>query len=119
MLDFRANSPFAGTMPSWSDWFRHPLDSLARSGSTFKLHVLHESDVTAERRARAINETMKTKAYRVMHNLEPLEGQPTEVKILVARMRGEYIESTPGETPQIEPPAPQPKKPIKKWLGIW
>ena len=119
MLDFKATSPFAGTMPSWSDWFRHPLESLARSGSTLKLHVLHESDVTAEKRARAISETMKTKAYRVMHGLEPLEGQPTEVFILVARMRGEYIETAPGEEPQVRLPPPPPKRPLKKWLGIW
>lgn len=84
-----------------------------------KLHIIHDSEVARAKRERMITETFKTKAYRVMHGLEPLKGQPTEVHILVARMKGEYTDGPNGPELVFETQEKPKRRPIKKWLGIW
>ena len=119
ILGFKATSPYAGQMPSWGQWFRHPIDSSGQFVDVMKLHIIHDSEVARAKRERMISETFKTKAYRVMHGLEPLQGQPTEVQILVAKMKGEYIEGPNGQELVIKPQLNQQRRPLKKWFGIW
>lgn len=112
-------------VPTWSEFFRHPIGSIGKWLQILKLHVAHESEETAKRRQRRIEETQKTKAYRVAHGLEPAEGQGIGLGKVGAAITGQTSgggqELTVAEqgsgTEYVD--FEGNKRRYKKWFGIW
>jgi hypothetical protein len=89
------------------------------------MHMQHNSEVTAERRRKKVEDVAKRAAYRKAHGLEGekglggwtskessvamVAGDPTEEKIgnVETVKQGEYVDFE-GR-----------RRPIKKWFGIW
>ena len=112
-------------MPTWSEFFRHPFSSVGRWLEILKLHVAHETEETARRRQRAIEETQKTKAYRVAHGLEPAEGQGIGLGRIGAVITGQ-AQGSNEELAQTEQGSGSEyvdfegkQRKYKKWFGIW
>jgi hypothetical protein len=102
-------------MPSAGQWFWHPLQSFSEALEIFKMHIAYESEETARRRAKRLEETHKTKAFRVAHGMEPAEGQGPEVIKLVREIYGDDVLPEGIGDGAVE----KKRKPLKKWLGIW
>ncbi|CAL5868196.1 uncharacterized protein PFLUO_LOCUS2420 [Penicillium psychrofluorescens] len=116
--NFKANSPFAHLLPSWSNLLPHPIDTLSQAFSVYRMHVQHESMRVREQRHRRIDDAEKRRQYRVAHGLE----EPTEKDregdadgaagddqspIAAEKSSAEYVDWEGNQ------------KPAKKWLGIW
>ena len=114
-------------LPVASDLFFHPIAFFGTCIEVLKLHTAHVSAETAERRKRKVEDVQKRDEYRKKHGLET-EGiggwtAKTDAEVLgpaipidesnsavaIAGARGESTEE------QVL----RPKKPLKKWLGIW
>ncbi|KAL4870108.1 hypothetical protein BDV12DRAFT_166604 [Aspergillus spectabilis] len=117
--NFKANSPFAHLLPSWSGLLSHPIDTVSQALSVFRMHVQHTSVETRERRLRRVEDAEKRRQFRVAHGLEePAEkegGNEGEEGVddqspVALEVQGEGQEFVDFEGK---------KRPVKKWLGIW
>jgi len=109
--NFKANSPFAHLLPSWSSLFTHPIDTVSQFLHVWRMDVQHNSIRVREQRHRRIEDAEKRRQYRVAHGLEEPNEQDKEVddqSPVAAENDGEVVEREEGK-----------RRPIKKWLGIW
>ncbi|KAJ5923732.1 hypothetical protein N7454_008977 [Penicillium verhagenii] len=117
--NFKATSPFAHLLPSWSGLLTSPIDTVSQALSVYRMHVQHESMRVREKRHARIEDAEKRRQYRVAHGLEEpaeeeKEGQQavvvddqSPIAVDAAPVQGEYVDFEGN------------KKPLKKWLGIW
>ncbi|KAJ5905766.1 uncharacterized protein N7473_002682 [Penicillium subrubescens] len=124
--NFKATSPFAHLLPSWSDLLTHPIGTCSQAMHVYRMHVQHESMRVREQRHRRVEDAEKRRQYRIAHGLEDApekegsvvsveggdDGQsPVATDVAVAAAgdaAGEEFVDWEGK-----------KKPVKKWLGIW
>ena len=85
------------------------------------MNEMHTTEVTAERRSRRLEESVKRKAYRVAHGLEPADGQGIELpaSTRAAIGIGPAADKATTEASSDFVDFEGKKRPIKKWLGIW
>lgn len=133
VTNFKRNSPFADMLPSWGQFFWHPIDTTGKFLEVVKLNSAHMSAETAERRARRTEDVQKRAAYRKAHGLDNNEGFGGWTAKTGSEMLGPGIpvgdvvlpqESNgegEGETSVVseQQVVRHEKKPLKKWLGIW
>ncbi|KAJ5380526.1 uncharacterized protein N7496_002954 [Penicillium cataractarum] len=127
--NFKATSPFAHLLPSWSDLFKHPIDTLSQAMHVYRMHVQHESMRVREQRHRRVEDAEKRRQYRIAHGLEEApekegatpaqagdDGQsPAAVDLVAVTPAGDAAGVGGEEFVDWE----GKKKPVKKWLGIW
>lgn len=91
-----------------------------------KLHSAAVSAEAAERRQRRLDDVAKRSFYRKKHGLETEEFGGWTMK--GSENLGPAISSAEGdaspaavaiEGENVEQPVQKPKRPVKKWLGIW
>ncbi|KAJ5959302.1 uncharacterized protein N7479_006452 [Penicillium vulpinum] len=118
--NFKATSPFAHLLPSWSSLLTSPFATVSQALSVWRMHVEHNSMRVREQRHRRVEDAEKRKQYRVAHGLE--EAQPEK------KDEGdkEVDSQSPVAVPAAEVAGGQEfvdwegnKKPVKKWFGIW
>lgn len=112
--NFKANSPFAHLLPSWSGLFSHPIDTVSQFLQVWRMDVQHNSLRVREQRHRRIEDAEKRRQYRVAHGLEEPNEQDKKEEVkddqspVAAEKGDEEFVDWEGK-----------KKPVKKWLGIW
>ena len=103
-------------LPSWTQIFIHPIACTRTFLEVLKLESERKTAETMERRKRKVEDVQKRAAYRKAHGLETDDfggwtaksnGQLLGPGIPVGDIKGD-------ENEQV-----RPKKPLKKWLGIW
>ncbi|KAJ6182240.1 hypothetical protein N7485_000882, partial [Penicillium canescens] len=115
--NFKATSPFAHLLPSWSELLTSPFGTISRAFSVWRMHVQHESMRVREQRHRRVEDAEKRKMYRVAHGLEEEDakkedgGAEKEVDV----QSPVAVEVGEGEFVDWE----GKKRPVKKWFGIW
>ncbi|KAJ5773002.1 hypothetical protein N7457_007898 [Penicillium paradoxum] len=113
--NFKATSPFAHLLPSWSGLLTSPIDTISQAFAVWRMHVQHNSMRVREQRHRRIEDAEKRKQYRIAHGLEEAEQEKKDVEIdTQSPVAVEGKEGTP-EFVDWE----GNRKPVKKWLGIW
>ncbi|KAF7718234.1 Uncharacterized protein PECH_002048 [Penicillium ucsense] len=135
--NFKATSPFAHLLPSWSDLFTHPIDTVSQAMHVYRMHVQHESMRVREQRHRRVEDAEKRRQYRVAHGLEEApEAKQKEGEMGVesgdaqSPVAADVAEIAAGEGVGAVAAAAAAaeeefvdwegkKKPVKKWLGIW
>ncbi|KAJ5595929.1 hypothetical protein N7450_002387 [Penicillium hetheringtonii] len=110
--NFKATSPYAHLLPSWSGLFTAPFDTISQALHVYRMDVQHNSMRVREQRHRRIEDAEKRRQYRVAHGLEePSEQDKAKVDdqspVAADQGDGEFVDWE-GK-----------KKPVKKWLGIW
>lgn len=129
MTNFKRTSKFADMLPSWSDFFLHPITGMRTCIEVLRLHTAAVSAETSERRQRTVEDVQKRGEYRKAHGLnnEGFGGWTA---------KSDKDELGPAITlDEASPTAAGPvandddgglgahiesrKKPLKKWLGIW
>lgn len=127
LTNFKQTSKFAHMLPYASDLFFHPIAWCKQVALTFRLHVDAVSKETAERRQRKVDDVLKRAEYRKAHGLET-EGfggwtAKTDEESLGPAIPADGRVPAVATEGAIEGGAaeeqPKPKKPLKKWLGIW
>jgi hypothetical protein len=102
-MDFMAKTIYAELVPSKKDFTHHPFSSTKRFVEVYRMHIMHQSQVTADMRMKKAEEIEKRKQYRLE-------------RIREAEERGEeYVEDPRyyiGED-GIR------RRRVKKWFGIW
>ncbi|KAG0158021.1 hypothetical protein PDIDSM_5534 [Penicillium digitatum] len=113
--NFKATSPFAHLLPSWSSLLTSPVGTISQALSVWRMHVEHNSMRVREQRHRRIEDAEKRKQYRVAHGLEEAEpekkeesGNEVDLQSPIAAAEGAEFVDWEGN-----------RKPVKKWLGIW
>lgn len=110
--NFKASSPFAHLLPSWSGLLTAPIETISQAFSVWRMHVQHNSMRVREQRHRRIEDAEKRKQYRVAHGLEEEETkEEVDVQSPVAAEGKEAAQEFVDWEGN--------KKPVKKWLGIW
>lgn len=126
--NFKKNNPFADMLPSWGQFFIHPIKSTRSFFEVVKLTTDYNTAETMERRKRKVEDVQKRAAYRKAHGLDTDEGfggwtAKTEAETLGPSIPvSDVVEAAErqGEAPIAEQQVVrQEKKPLKKWLGIW
>lgn len=112
--NFKANSPFAHLLPSWSGLFSHPIDTVSQFLQVWRMDVQHNSLRVREQRHRRVEDAEKRRQYRVAHGLE--EPNEQEKKEEVKDDQSPVAAET-GDGQFVDWEGK--KKPVKKWLGIW
>ncbi|KAJ6008429.1 hypothetical protein N7540_012405 [Penicillium herquei] len=116
--NFKASSPFAHLLPSWSGLLTAPFETISQAMSVYRMHVQHESMRVREQRHRRVEDAEKRKQYRIAHGLE--EAPETET---VDDQSPIAVESSTASAPQGKSDAyvdfEGNVKPVKKWFGIW
>ncbi|CAG8323471.1 hypothetical protein PENNAL_c0017G03180 [Penicillium nalgiovense] len=117
--NFKATSPFAHLLPSWSGLLTSPIGTISQALSVWRMHVQHNSMRVREQRHRRVEDAEKRKQYRVAHGLEEAEpekkdesGNEVDLQSPVA-----VVEGSEGKNEFVDWDGN--KKPAKKWLGIW
>ncbi|KAJ5513191.1 hypothetical protein N7463_002743 [Penicillium fimorum] len=118
--NFKATSPFAHLLPSWSGLLTSPIDTISQAFSVWRMHVQHNSMRVREQRHRRVEDAEKRKQYRVAHGLE--EAEPEKKKDEGANEVDSQspvaaVEGVEGTNEFVDWEGN--KKPVKKWLGIW
>jgi len=103
-------------LPTGSDLLFHPIHSIRQFFEVLRLHTARVSAETAERRKRKVEDVQKRSDYRKAHGLDTEEGFGGWTAKSDAESLGPAIPLNDGTVPAAEQP---PKKPLKKWLGIW
>lgn len=70
MQNFKHTSPFADMVPSFSDFFSHPISSIRTVVEIIRLGEAHNSAIVAEKRKRRIDDVEKRNAYKKAHGEE-------------------------------------------------
>ncbi|KAJ5317086.1 hypothetical protein N7508_001594 [Penicillium antarcticum] len=119
--NFKATSPFAHLLPSWSELLTSPFSTIGRAFSVWRMHVQHESMRVREQRHRRVEDAEKRKAYRVAHGLEEEEvKKDEEVKEGEVDVQSPVAAEGVGAVAEGEFVDWEGKKrPVKKWFGIW
>ncbi|KUJ18119.1 uncharacterized protein LY89DRAFT_684045 [Mollisia scopiformis] len=125
--NFKQNSPFADMLPSWGDFFRHPIASSKTFLEVVKLNADHNTAETMERRRRKVEDVQKRAAYRKAHGLDTEEGfggwtAKSEKEVLGPGIPINDVaiaQEGEGEIVPEQQDVRHEKKPLKKWLGIW
>ncbi|KAF9239189.1 hypothetical protein DTO013E5_7875 [Penicillium roqueforti] len=119
--NFKATSPFAHLLPSWSSLLTSPFSTISQAFAVWRMHVQHNSMRVREQRHRRVEDAEKRKEYRVAHGLEKAEPEKKDEGVEVdsqspvaAGAAGEGAEAA-KEFVDWE----GNKRPVKKWLGIW
>ncbi|PMD23827.1 hypothetical protein NA56DRAFT_568375 [Hyaloscypha hepaticicola] len=117
ITNFKRRSPFADMLPSWTQLFIHPIACTRTFLEVLKLDSERTTAETMERRKRKVEDVQKRAAYRKAHGMETDEsfggwtaksdGQLLGPGMPIGDVEGEQTEQA------------RPKKPLKKWLGIW
>jgi hypothetical protein len=113
-------------LPPASDLFFHPIAFVQTCLEVLKLHTAAVTAETVERRQRVVDDVQKRAAYRKKHGMETGEfggwtaktdGESLGPAITTGGADGSPIAAAVegGEVEQVQ----RPKKPLKKWLGIW
>ncbi|OXV08354.1 hypothetical protein Egran_03880 [Elaphomyces granulatus] len=130
--NFKRTSPFVDLLPPWSALLTHPIGTISQALSVFKMHVQHTSVMTREQRHRRNQDVEKRRQYRIAHGLEePDEADVKKDSSLSAASIAQDDQSPiapdadqpqqtdskegRGDREQVE----GPKRPVRKWLGIW
>ncbi|KAJ0422872.1 hypothetical protein BJY00DRAFT_310876 [Aspergillus carlsbadensis] len=121
--NFKASSPFAHLLPSWSNLLSHPIDTISQALSVYRMHVQHTSMETREKRHRRVEDAEKRRQFRVAHGLE----EPSEADLEGKEKSQEGAEgAVDDQSPVAADVQAQEyvdwegkKRPVKKWLGIW
>jgi hypothetical protein len=130
ITNFKRTSKFADMLPPTSDLFFHPIMFFRTCGEVLRLHTAEVSAETAERRKRKVDDVQKRSEFRKKHGLETEEIGGWTAKtdagavgpaIAVGNGAGAnaVLATEGGEGEHIEAIPERPKKPLKKWLGIW
>lgn len=118
-------------LPSKSDLKSHPWDSFWRFVEVYKMHVAYISAETAERRRKKVEDVTKRSEYRKAHGLDNEQGfggwtAKSDAEVLGPGIRAGDRVVVDEASPVAQEPAggaypeqERPKKPLKKWLGIW
>lgn len=127
--NFKNNSPFADMLPSWGQFFSHPIASTRSFLEVLKLNSEHQTAETMERRRRKVEDVQKRAAYRKAHGLDQNEGfggwtAKSDSEVLGPGLPvGDVVlpqEGVEGDVSVAEEQiVRKEKKPLKKWLGIW
>lgn len=127
---FKRTSKFGDMLPPASDLFFHPIDFIRTCLEILRLHTAHVSAETAEKRRRKVEDVQKRAQYRKKHGLEhedfggwtsKQDGQDLGPAIPT----GDHEESSVNtllasvDGGEVQEPVQQPKRHVKKWLGIW
>jgi hypothetical protein len=104
-------------LPSWTQLFIHPIACTRTFLEVLRLDSERTTAETMERRKRKVEDVQKRAAYRKAHGMETDEsfggwtakndGQLLGPGMPIGDVEGEQTEQA------------RPKKPLKKWLGIW
>ena len=126
--NFKRASPFADLLPPWSALLAHPIGSISQALCVFKMHVQHTSVMTREQRHQRNQDVEKRRQYRIAHGLE----EPDEVDVKEAGTaqddqspiapdadQPQQTDSKDGRGDREQGMVEGPKRPVKKWLGIW
>lgn len=70
-LSFLSTTAYRSLLPSSADFFAHPLTSARQLIAVYKLHVAHESEKTAEKRRRRLDDVKKREEFMRAHGVEP------------------------------------------------
>lgn len=116
MQNFKHNSPFYEMVPSWSDFFWHPIMSVRQLVNVVKLSEAHQTAIVHEKRMIKVNDVAKRKEYKKAHGLDItglpwLLGKTEEAQVDAA--------SEAPPTPAGSTSDEEGKVPRKKWLGIF
>ncbi len=98
------------------------MKSARRAWEVWGLHGEAKRAEAVERRARSLEEVKKRKAYRVAHGLEKAEEGLQLGEGSLGAMVGAGAGAVVGDEGRLDDQAgkpPPPKRPVKKWLGIW
>ncbi|EEP81594.1 conserved hypothetical protein [Uncinocarpus reesii 1704] len=133
--NFKATSPFAHLLPSWSHLITHPIDTVGQFLSVMKMHADHVTLETTEKRKRNVDDVQKRKEYRIAHGLEEREVEPVQKEDDNSPQRKEEGGSSEAGAVAVAASGAQEggeigegdtyvdwegkKRPVKKWLGIW
>ncbi|PBP21330.1 hypothetical protein BUE80_DR007907 [Diplocarpon rosae] len=118
--NFKANSPFADMLPSWSQLLFHPIVSLRSFFEVVKMNSDYVTAETMERRKRKVEDVAKRAAYRKAHGLDKDDSfggwtAKTDEQLLGPGIPiGDAVEAKDGQVQLV-----REKKPLKKWFGIW
>jgi hypothetical protein len=112
-------------LPPASDLFFHPIQFVRTCAQVLQLHSAAATAETAERRKRVVDDVAKRAAYRKKHGLETEEFGSWTSK--TAENLGPTIPTGADGSPiaaavegvDIEEEMQRPRRPVKKWLGIW
>ncbi|KAJ5093679.1 hypothetical protein N7456_009540 [Penicillium angulare] len=115
--NFKATSPFAHLLPSWSGLLTAPFDTISQALSVYRMHVQHESMRVREQRHRRVEDAEKRRQYRVAHGLEEPNDKEKETAAVDDQSPIAVPESQVGGDVYVD--FDGNKKPVKKWLGIW
>lgn len=67
--NFRHTSPFAEMLPAGSEYLSHPIDSFGQLIEVIRLTENYQSEITAEKRKRKVDDVAKRNAYRQAHGI--------------------------------------------------
>lgn len=128
--NFKATSPFAHLLPSWSDLLTHPIDTISQAMHVYRMHVQHESMRVREQRHRRVEDAEKRRQYRIAHGLE--EGPEKKEGEAAAEGADEQspvavdVATDVAGAGSVRAGADEgfvdwegKRKHVKKWLGIW
>ncbi|KAJ5129393.1 uncharacterized protein N7515_005432 [Penicillium bovifimosum] len=118
--NFKATSPFAHLLPSWSELLTSPIGTISRAFSVWRMHVEHNSMRVREQRHRRIEDAEKRKQYRIAHGLEeePAKDAKDDAEVDVqSPVADAAVDAKEGAKEFVDWEGN--KKPVKKWLGIW
>jgi hypothetical protein len=119
--NFKATSPFAHLLPSWSGLLTSPIGTISQAFSVWRMHVQHNSMRVREQRHRRVEDAEKRKQYRIAHGLE--EAAPEKDAKDVAEVDAQSpvadaaVDVKEGAKDFVDWEGN--KRPVKKWLGIW
>ena len=142
VINFKRTSPFAHLLPAGNTFYSHPLDFISTWLSVYKMHTLHVSAETAERRRKGVEDVRKRALYRKAHGLDKGEGfggwtAKGDDELLGPAIRsdgrgdgnvavasgaqGDGTVAADGRKLEegVYVDFEGRKKPVKKWLGIW
>lgn len=136
------NTPYLDLLPPNSMIYAHPFAFINRYFQVYKMHVVHVSQETAERRQQLVEDVKKRGEYRKVHNLNEKEGflgwtlredrprpdpamgeggkataQGSEVAVPEAAIPGSSNEQKPRNTYVDFDGNLATER--KKWFGIW
>jgi hypothetical protein len=102
-MDFMLKTIYAELVPTRKDFLRHPIESGSRFVEVYRMHIAHQSQLSAEQRLKKMDDVEKRKQYRLERMRE-------------AEERGEeYVEDPRyyiGEDGVR-------RRRVKRWFGIW
>ncbi|KAF2401224.1 hypothetical protein EJ06DRAFT_529357 [Trichodelitschia bisporula] len=117
LAEFHSKNKFPELVPPKSIFFTSPLQYLSQYIHVYKLHTEALSAETAEKRRKQVEDARKRAEYRRVHGMENegglggWTGLGEERPAVAGAHEGGDLE---GEVEER-----RPKKPLRKWFGIW